>query len=386
MEDGWRPEPHEPPDFTAPEVESAAATANDRGTVSAGWVGIVANRSSGLGRSHRLVEQLIGQLRRLGLRAEVAWTPEERSSLVRQTAHDGACRCLVAVGGDGTVSALLNERPRRPVTVLPAGTENLVARHFGFRRDPRILARTIATGRSLSVDLGQSDDRRFLLMAGFGFDADVVTRHHRARLSRSGRVQPTNRMAYVEPILRSSFSYRFPKISVRIADPGSEEVLWGTTVLVFNLPRYALGLPFVPIARDDDGWLDLVVFREPGPFQALFYLWKVLCGIHLGDPGVFHRRIRKLVVTAEAPIPVQLDGDPGGYVLPHAALPPENGHRDDRNPFPGQDFRAETVLAHGCGRSTEWTIEVLPSALSVLTPPGRCKRPGQPPLATEDVA
>ena len=112
-------------------------------------------------------------------------------------------------------------------------------------------------------------------MAGFGFDGDVVTRHHQTRVSRAGRIRPTNRLAYVEPILRSSMSYRFPPITVQIDDPGADEILTGTTVFVFNLPRYALGLPFVPTARDDDGWLDLVVFREPGPFQALYYLWKV---------------------------------------------------------------------------------------------------------------
>src|SRR5205823_4577922 len=158
--------------------------------------------------------------------------------------HDPDCRCLVAVGGDGTVSALLNERPCRPVTVLPAGTENLVAQHFGLRRDPKILARTIAAGRSTQVDVGLAADRRFLLMAGFGFDAEVVTRHHQGRVSRSGRIRPTHRMAYFEPILRSSFSYRFPTISARVVDPGAEEVLRGTTLFVFNLPRYALGLRF----------------------------------------------------------------------------------------------------------------------------------------------
>src|SRR5262249_49547345 len=162
-----------------------------------------------------------------------------------------------------------------------------------------------------------------------GFDADVVTRHHRGRLTRSGRIRPTHRMAYVEPILRSSLSYRFPRISVRVADPGAEEVLRGTTVLVFNLPRYALGLPFVPVAREDDGWLDLIVFREPGPFQALFYLWKVFRGSHFGDPGVFHRRVQKIVVTAEEPIPVQLDGDPGGYLVPPGAELADAPARED---------------------------------------------------------
>jgi diacylglycerol kinase family enzyme len=383
MEGGPKPEANSRSNSEATEVGSAVTAANDRVIVAGGWVGIAANRGSGLGRGRRLVEELIAHLRRLGIRAEVAWTPGERAALVHQSDRDDDCRCLVAVGGDGTVSALVNERPSRPITVLPAGTENLVAHHFGLRRNPRMLARTIAAGRCMSVDVGRSDDHRFLLMAGFGFDADVVTRHHRGRLTRSGRIRPTHRMAYVEPILRSSFSYRFPRISVRIADPGAEEVLRGTTVLVFNLPRYALGLPFVPIAREDDGWLDLVVFREPGPFQALFYLWKVYCGIHLGDPGVFHRRVRKLVVTAEEPIPVQLDGDPGGYLVPAGAVMPDAESRSRGEPVPAGGLRVERTTAPGRVGPAEWTIEVLPSVLQVLTPSGRGRRLDRAPLATD---
>jgi diacylglycerol kinase (ATP) len=271
-----------------------------------------------------------------------------------------------------------------PVTVLPAGTENLVARHFGLRRDPSSLARTIAAGRSTPVDVGQAADRRFLLMAGFGFDADIVSRHHQGRISRSGRVRPTHRIAYVEPILRSSFSYRFPTISVRVLDPGAEELIRGTTVFVFNLPRYALGLPFAPVARDDDGWLDLVVFRDPGPFHALCYLWKVFCGIHLHDPSVFHRRVRKVVVTAEQPIPVQLDGDPGGYLVPCDTAVPPRDHPTDHRPSSTTALpRQHSPIA---GNPGEWTIEILPAALTVLTPAGRADRPARAPLASDDVA
>jgi diacylglycerol kinase (ATP) len=354
----------EAPDHPAFGVEdgSAPTKANDLGGGPAGWIGIVANQASGLGRGRRLVEELVTQLRHRGLGAHVAWTPEERTALVsRAAARDGACRCLVAVGGDGTVSALLNERPHRPVTVLPAGTENLVARHFGLRRDPRTLAGTIATGRPIPVDVGQAQGRRFLLMAGFGFDAEIVSRHHRSRVSHSGGVRPTHRIAYVEPILRSSFSYRFPAISVRIVDPGAEEVLRGTTVFVFNLPRYALGLPFVPLAREDDGWLDLVIFRNPGPLQALYYLCKVVCGIHLNDPGVFHRRVRKVVVTADEPIPVQLDGDPGGYLLPRGSDEPADGQQDGSATL--RHLEDQPAHIH----PSEWNIEILPSALRILT-------------------
>jgi diacylglycerol kinase family enzyme len=125
-------------------------------------------------------------------------------------------------------------------------------------------------------------------------------------------------------------------LSVSIADAGREETVTGTSVFLFNLPRYALGLPFAPGALGDDGWLDLVVFREAGSFQALHYLWMVVRGIHLTRPGVTHRKVRRVMVSAAEPVPVQLDGDPGGYV--------------------------ETSGAGG------WSVEVLPGAVDVLVP------------------
>jgi diacylglycerol kinase family enzyme len=240
----------------------------------------------------------------------------------------------VAAGGDGTVAALVNERPSVPITVLPTGTENLFARHFGLRPDPEHLAATIATGRVARIDLGLTAERRFALMAGLGFDADVVTRHHSNRVGRAGVPRPTHRAAYVESVLRSSFEYGFPPLSVAVNDPGAEETLVGSTVFVFNLPSYALGIPFAPSAQSDDGWLDLVVFRDPGPFRALHYLWLVIRGIHLDRPGVFHRRVRRVSITSAETVPVQLDGDPGGQVT----------------------------------AGDDWSAEILPHAVDVLVP------------------
>ncbi len=301
------------------------------------WVGIAANAHSGRGAGRLRVERLVRELRSRGLAVRVGWTPAERSAMVAEAGRDPGCRCLVAAGGDGTVAALVNERPEVPVTVLPAGTENLFARHFGLRGTPAQVADTIAHGRVARIDLGQVSGRRFALMAGIGFDADVVTRHHLARLGEAGRMRPTRRVAYVEPVLRASFGYRFPSLTVAIADPGREETLVGSTAFVFNLPRYALGLPFVPKALGDDGWLDLIVFRDPGALPALRYLWLVFRGIHLDRPGVSHRRVRRLSVTCPEPAPVQLDGDPGGAIILG-----DEGH--------------------------PWTIETLPRVLGVVVP------------------
>lgn len=301
------------------------------------WVGIAANAHSGLGRGRRRVGRLVAALEALGLAARVAWTLPERAELVARAREESGCRCLVAAGGDGTVGAVLNEWPGVPVTALPVGTENLFARHFGLPARPEALAALIARGRTARIDLGQVDGRRFALMAGIGFDADVVTRHHRARLRGAGVPRPTHRAAYVAPVLRASLSYRFPPLSVRIADPGHEEELTGTTAFLFNLPRYALGLPFAPLARPDDGLLDVVVFRNPGAIQALRYLWLVLRRLHLRRSGIYHRQARRVTVTAAEPVPVQLDGDPGGEVPAHDA-------------------------------GTPWSVAVEPGAVEVLVP------------------
>jgi diacylglycerol kinase family enzyme len=284
------------------------------------------------------VAHLVKALRRQGLRSKIAWTPEDRAGLVAEAATDRRCRCLVAAGGDGTVAALINERPAVPLTVLSAGTENLFARHFGLRGGPRLVAEAIAAGRVARIDLGRADGRRFSLMAGIGFDAEVVTRHHEARVGLAGVARPTHRAAYVEPILRASLSYRFPPLTVTVADPGREEVLVGTTAFVFNLPSYALGLPLAPTAVADDGLLDLVVFRDAGPFRALHYLWLALRGLHLSRPDVHHRRVAHVLVSTTVPVPFQLDGDPGGVVDPGAGQAP-------------------------------WSIDVLPAAVDIVVPP-----------------
>jgi diacylglycerol kinase (ATP) len=301
------------------------------------WVGIAANANSGMGRGRLRVERLARALDGLGLGTRVAWTPEARAELVAEAGGDPQCRCLVAAGGDGTVAALVNERPAVPIAVLPAGTENLFARQFGIPRRPERVAGVIAAGRSVRIDLGLHAGRRFTLMAGLGFDADVVTRHHRARVGAAGVPRPTHRAAYVEPVLRSSFGYQFPRLTIQVADPGREEALVGTTAFLFNLPRYALGLPIAPSARADDGLLDLVVFRDPGPWRALHYLWTVLRGLHLRRDDVYHRRVGRVVVSSAEPVPVQLDGDPFGCIAAEPSRP--------------------------------WTVEVLPGAIDVLVPP-----------------
>jgi diacylglycerol kinase family enzyme len=267
-------------------------------------VPILANPRAGSGKSRRLVEGLVLALRRRGMEPWVCWQREELSALVDESGHKGL-RCIVAAGGDGTLLEVVNRAAGVPVAVLPLGNENLVARHFGVSRSGPALAEMIAAGQIRHLDLARANKQMFCLMASVGFDAEVVHRVHRRR---RGHI---NRWTYVVPFLQALQGYRFPMVDVVIEETG--ERLRGASVLVFNLPEYALGLPIVPGGKAKKGLLDLCVFERPG-IAPLFlrYAPAIVGRRHQTLPDFQYRRVRRVRLSASEPGPLQTDGDPAG--------------------------------------------------------------------------
>jgi diacylglycerol kinase family enzyme len=268
-------------------------------------VPILANPRAGTGKSQRLVLALVSALRGRGLVPLLCWQREELAGVV--SADKGDVRCVVAAGGDGTFLEVVNRAPGLPVTALPLGNENLIARFCGLDRSSTRLADIIAAGRLLRTDLGRADGRLYCLMAGIGFDAEVVRRVHQRR---RGHV---NKLSYVVPVLQALGAYRYPLFEAEVVETG--ERLRGAMAFVFNIPRYALNLRLAPGADPADGRLDLYVFERPGVWNLLRYFRAVLFGRQLRLPDCKHRTVEKVRFTSPVPVPVQVDGDPGG-VLP----------------------------------------------------------------------
>src|SRR5262249_59203093 len=108
------------------------------------------------------------------------WTREELDALLTSAKRDEV-RCVIAAGGDGTLLEVVNRAPGLPITVLPLGNENLVARHYGMKRSGAGVAAVVTAGCVHALDLARADGRVFCLMASVGIDADVVHRVHRRR-------------------------------------------------------------------------------------------------------------------------------------------------------------------------------------------------------------
>jgi diacylglycerol kinase family enzyme len=266
-------------------------------------VGVFANPTAGSGSGKKHVDQLLKALKDHGLKADVTHAPDELPDLVHAY-ESGLLRCIVSAGGDGTLATLLNAAPGVPLTILPLGNENLVARYCGLSRDGWRLASVVAEGRYRRFDLATAHERRFSLMAGAGFDAEVVRRVH---ANRRGHV---NKLSYVGPVWQAARDYDFPEIEVEIEDTG--ERLRGANVFVFNLPQYALRLPLGQEARPADGLLDVCVFSKPGLANLVRYAGHVSFGRHGSLADYQHRRVKRVKLASNCQVALQTDGDPAG--------------------------------------------------------------------------
>ena len=273
---------------------------------------VAANPYRGAARPRARVDALVAALVDAGRPARIVWDPSERAALLGDPGAMADVRCVVAAGGDGTVAAVLNELGHDvPLAVLPTGNENLFARALGFDVAPARLARAIVAGASRRLDLGRArtaaGTRRFGLMLSAGFDADVVRRVARRR-ARDGPPRRVGRAGYVLPIGATLCAYEHPLVSVTVDDV----TVAGAYCMIANLPDYPMALSPAPGARGDDGLLDWVAFERPGPLALAAYAWAVIRARHRRLPHVHGGRARRLRLSSTLPVPVQLDGEPGG--------------------------------------------------------------------------
>ena len=64
-----------------------------------------------------------------------------------------------------------------------------------------------------------------------------------------------------------------------------------------------------PMARNDDGELDLVFAKPVGNWRLLGLIPRLIQGTHIGQPEVVHARIKHCEIVATAPVPSHLDGE-----------------------------------------------------------------------------
>jgi diacylglycerol kinase (ATP) len=271
------------------------------------------NRRAGAQDRQAIVNDLRGRLVALNFEVQISEDVDRLADESRQLLDARRLRAVVAAGGDGTIRLIADRTPvGTPLLVLPLGTENLLARHLELKCDAEQLARVVAEGLTVKLDAGLAGNQLFTLVAGCGFDAEVV------RLLHQSRVGHIHHLSYIKPIIEAVLKYDYPELRVHYASVESpdgadlDKQITARWVFVINLPRYAGGLRFSPQASGTDGLFDVCTFKEGSLWSALLYLGGVMLGQHEGMQDFVRVQTRRARVEAHNGVPYQLDGDPGG--------------------------------------------------------------------------
>lgn len=240
-------------------------------------------------------------------------TADEPGATQARLALAAGADTVIVCGGDGTVRqvAEILVGTGVPLGLLPAGTGNLLARNVGI--DVQDFARAIETalvGTDRPVDVGyisfdDGPEQIFLVMAGMGFDADMMLS---APEGLKAKVGPA---AYVVSGARHLLGDRI-RVGVSV-DGGPESRRQVRAVIVGNCGKLMGGVVLMPDARLDDGQLDAVAIAPKGLMGWGDVGAAILTRDRKGHRTFERYRGRAIDATAAEPLPVEIDGDPVGY-------------------------------------------------------------------------
>lgn len=239
-------------------------------------------------------------------------TEEEGGRSQARAALGNGAKLVLACGGDGTVRQVAQELAGSgvPLGLLPAGTGNLLARNLDLPLDDLASAVRVAlTGRSRQVDIGWASldgepEQAFLVMAGMGFDGEIMANAPEALKDKAGAT------AYVVAGVQR---LNGPRTRVRIDVDGKVQSRRVRSVIIGNCGKLQAGIELIPGAKPDDGKLDVVALSPRGVVGWGAVAVAVLSKRHRGHPLV--ERVEGTAVDAwsERPLTAQVDGDPLGH-------------------------------------------------------------------------
>jgi len=280
---------------------------------------LLVNPASGAQGALAQLPTVVNALERAGMQAVISFTTADNSptELAAQAARDGYA-LVVAVGGDGTVSAVANGLlgTNTPLGIIPVGTYNNIARSLGIPATVDDAVGVFTQGQLWRIDAATANDTPFMEVAGVGLDAQLFPV---AEAIKSGT------WSALPEAVQTLGAYQPRELSIEFAD-GSKIATTPLLALVSNMPYFGVGFAIAPTARPDSGVLVLSLFENMTKLELLAYFAAIANGRQAEEPRITtYQGLSFRITTAEPPVmPVQADGQVIGEtpvvfaVLPHA--------------------------------------------------------------------
>jgi diacylglycerol kinase (ATP) len=238
----------------------------------------------------------------------VTWDPGDAAAFAADAADRGV-DVVVAVGGDGTLNQVVNGLDGRdtPLGVVPLGTANDFARQIGIPADADHAMDVVLLKDPLRMDTASLNGRRFVNVSSGGVGAEATAETPTQAKATLGA------LAYAITGVRKIAGFAPYRGRFR-ADGGlrgdafelnGEFLLFG----VGNGRATGAGTLITPQASVTDGLIDVCVVEAMPRREFGRLLLKFKRGEQIGQPGVHYAQVRSLVVEADAPLSVNVDGE-----------------------------------------------------------------------------
>jgi diacylglycerol kinase (ATP) len=237
-----------------------------------------------------------------------ATTGEGDAMKAAEIAVDRQYDLVIVAGGDGTINEVVKgiaEQDYRPtVGVIPTGTTNDFARALQIPRDIKKATEVITEGKSLRLDIGKVNDEYFINIAGGGklteltYDVPIKLKTVLGQLAYY--VRGIEMLPSLKPV-RTKIEFDGEVID--------EEIM---LFLVSNTNSVGGFEKLAPEAKIDDGYFDLLILKEVNLAEFIGIATAALRGNHLDNEHVIYRQAKKIQVTPEDKMLLNVDGEYGG--------------------------------------------------------------------------
>ncbi len=291
------------------------------------WQVILNPHAGGRKGAHdqKKIEQLLTKAD-LNFRLVISEYPRHAIQLAQDLVAAGATHLLVA-GGDGTLNEVVNgifladQKSDLEVTLgmLPVGTGNDWTKTFGIPDNYQKAIDIIKANKTVLQNVGkitclsdgETSQRYFVNIAGFGFDALVAKN---ANDMKSKGV--TGIRVYIQSLLSGYFNFKSRQVQFTIDGANLQVNLFSASV---GLGKFnGGGMMQVPEANPLEGHFHVTIIRNIGIWGILTNFKGLYSGEFIKDRRVSTHSGKVIEISSGTPLPGEADGetlDAGSFTI-----------------------------------------------------------------------
>jgi len=259
----------------------------------------------------------ISKLKKEDIEIEESFTEaqgENNARILASKAIKQGFNRIVFVGGDGILNEGVNgimkaAEGKMPsdfaIGIIPTGSGNNLAKALRIPPDIKKAFGLIRDGKTIPIDIGRANERYFVNVISFGFDAII----NKLANDIKGKYQFLPKEgSYLLAALKEIVS-RISNFNVRIKGKGINLEKRFTSMAINNGQSYGAIFKIAPKAIVDDGEFDVCLIEPVGRIRALSDIYRVIQGTHADLPEVTMFKSSSLEISSPEPLPCEADGE-----------------------------------------------------------------------------